>query len=75
VLHLLQLIATAGSDMVVRVYDDQQRTPLLRLSGGDGKDCCGHSNTVFGLAWKPDDCQVRGCKMNKHTQACSNDTR
>jgi hypothetical protein len=43
--------------MVVRVYDDQQRTPLLRLSGGDGKDCCGHSNTVFGLAWKPKDCR------------------
>jgi hypothetical protein len=54
-----QLFATAGSDMVVRVYDDQQRTPLLRLSGGNGKDCCGHSNTVFGLAWKPEDCQVR----------------
>ncbi|KAF6261860.1 WD40-repeat-containing domain protein [Scenedesmus sp. NREL 46B-D3] len=53
-----QLVATAGSDMVVRVYDDQQRAPLLRLSGGDGKDCCGHSNTVFGLAWKPEDCQV-----------------
>lgn len=53
-----QLFATAGTDMAVRVYDDQQRTPLLRLTGGDGKDCCGHSNTVFGLAWKPEDCQV-----------------
>jgi hypothetical protein len=68
----MQLFATAGTDMVVGVYDDQQRTPLLRLSGGDGKDCCGHSNTVFGMAWKPEDCQVRpaACKLLAWMMVC-----
>lgn len=54
----VQMYATAGSDTVVRVYDDHQRAPLLSLSGGDGTSCCGHTNTVFGLCWKPEDSQV-----------------
>eukprot|EP00775_Hariotina_reticulata_P008682 gene8682-8863_t len=53
-----QFHATCGSDTVVRVYEESRKQPLLHLTAGDGKTCCGHSNSIFGLCWKPDDPQV-----------------
>eukprot|EP00879_Flechtneria_rotunda_P028752 GHRR01030970.1.p1 GENE.GHRR01030970.1~~GHRR01030970.1.p1 ORF type:complete len:225 (+),score=63.63 GHRR01030970.1:1225-1899(+) len=52
------MFATAGSDTIVRVYDDTRTTPILHLTSGDGNHSCGHTNSVFGMAWKPDEDQV-----------------
>eukprot|EP00879_Flechtneria_rotunda_P029907 GHRR01032373.1.p1 GENE.GHRR01032373.1~~GHRR01032373.1.p1 ORF type:complete len:117 (+),score=29.63 GHRR01032373.1:195-545(+) len=59
VLLLWQMFATAGSDTIVRVYDDTRTTPILHLTSGDGNHSCGHTNSVFGMAWKPDEDQVQ----------------
>lgn len=50
--------ATAGSDGVVRVYDETRQVPVVRLSDGNGTTTAGHSNSIFGLCWRPADFQV-----------------
>jgi len=50
--------ATCGSDLAVRVYDDHTNKLTATLDHGDGINTTGHSNSVFGLAWKPDDPNV-----------------
>jgi hypothetical protein len=54
------MFATAGSDGVVRVYDEQAAAPLVRLDKGNDDTTCGHTARVFGLVWKPEDPQVQG---------------
>jgi WD40 repeat protein len=55
------LLATAGSDACVRVYDEASGALAATLQHGDGALVAGHSNAVFGLAWAPDDPQVCEC--------------
>lgn len=52
------MFATAGSDHAVRVYDEHTHQVAMTLDHGDGVATVGHSNDVFGLAWKGDDPQV-----------------
>lgn len=54
----VQVFATAGSDHAVRVYDEATRTAVATLTAGDGVKTTGHSNSVYGLAWKQEEPQV-----------------
>jgi WD40 repeat protein len=47
------LFATAGKDRLVRVYDEATKRMVQTLSGGDQKECAGHSNRVFSLKFHP----------------------
>lgn len=47
------LFATAGKDRLVRVYDEATKRLVQSLSGGDQKECAGHSNRVFSLKFHP----------------------
>ncbi|KAL6760828.1 WD40-repeat-containing domain protein [Haematococcus lacustris] len=51
-------LATAGSDTLVRVYDESRGELLCSLSHGDGERCAGHSSAIYSVVWKPDDPQV-----------------
>jgi hypothetical protein len=51
--------AAAGTDRVVRVYDEATGKPTASLDSGDGVDTSGHSNSVYGLAWSDQDPQAR----------------
>lgn len=53
-------LATAGSDMAVRVYDEPSGQLAAELRQGDDMLTTGHSNAVYSLAWVPDQPQVRG---------------
>lgn len=52
------MFASAGSDCVVRVYDEATCSEAVRLDHGDDVLTTGHSNNVFSLAWSRDDPQV-----------------
>ncbi|KAJ9508139.1 hypothetical protein QJQ45_021506, partial [Haematococcus lacustris] len=51
-------LATAGSDTLVRVYDESRGELLCSLSHGDGERCAGHSSAIYSVVWKPDDPQA-----------------
>ncbi|KAG2497066.1 hypothetical protein HYH03_005063 [Edaphochlamys debaryana] len=52
------MFASAGSDYVVRVYDEATVSPCRTLDHGDGVTTTGHTSHVFSLAWQPDDPQI-----------------
>jgi len=48
------LLATAGSDAVVRVYDETRGgAPRATLDHGDDSTTTGHSNRVYSISWVP----------------------
>lgn len=53
-----QMFATAGSDHIIRVYDEHRNVPMCRMQYGVDANVAGHSNNVFGLCWKGEDYQV-----------------
>ncbi|GFR50709.1 hypothetical protein Agub_g12966 [Astrephomene gubernaculifera] len=53
-----EVFASAGSDYVVRVYDEASCSVCRTLDHGDGVTTNGHTNHVFALAWHPGDPQV-----------------
>ncbi|KAL9645498.1 hypothetical protein ABK040_000564 [Willaertia magna] len=50
--------ATAGKDSMVRVYDDETRTLLRTMQGGNGINTAGHTNRIFSLKCHPNDSNV-----------------
>ncbi|GLC36579.1 hypothetical protein PLESTF_001275300 [Pleodorina starrii] len=52
------MYASAGSDTVVRVYDEGTCSLSRTLDHGDGVSTTGHTNCVFSLAWQPNDPQI-----------------
>ncbi|EFJ51515.1 hypothetical protein VOLCADRAFT_103424 [Volvox carteri f. nagariensis] len=52
------IFASAGSDCVVRAYDEATCSLCRTLDHGDGVTTTGHTNNVFSLAWQPDDPQI-----------------
>eukprot|EP00967_Tisochrysis_lutea_P002070 scaffold2622_cov20-Tisochrysis_lutea.AAC.1 len=67
--------AAAGKDAVVRVYDETTGKQAATLDHGDDVTCCGHSNTLHAVNWKPDDPNVsshslcHGCSILMQTGA------
>ncbi|KAG2432059.1 hypothetical protein HYH02_013128 [Chlamydomonas schloesseri] len=56
-----RMFASAGSDTVVRVYDEAAApggAACRTLDHGDGVTTTGHTSHVFSLAWQPDDPQI-----------------
>ncbi|KAG2428927.1 hypothetical protein HXX76_011171 [Chlamydomonas incerta] len=56
-----RMFASAGSDTVVRVYDEAVApggAACRTLDHGDGVTTTGHTSHVFSLAWQPDDPQI-----------------
>ncbi len=49
--HTRDLVATGGTDGVVRVWD-------IRSTSGALAECVGHSGNVNKVAWAPDDKQI-----------------
>ncbi len=60
-------LATAGADTIVRVYDESTGQRCVQLDHGDDVNTTGHSNAVYGLAWVPDQPQVRHTHTHTHT--------
>lgn len=50
-----ELFATAGRDCKVRVYEENTKVLLTTMSEGNGTKCCGHSNRVYAVKFKPND--------------------
>src|SRR5690606_2559632 len=50
-----RFFATAGKDACVRVYDEQTKTLVQTMSGGNNRSTSGHSSRIFALKWHPYD--------------------
>lgn len=47
------LLATAGKDKFVRLYDEQTKSLVLKMK--ERKELCGHSNRIFCVKFDPND--------------------
>ena len=45
------MIATAGKDKYIRVYDEATKSCVVELCGGWGKEAPGHSNRIFSVKY------------------------
>ena len=45
------LLATAGSDKIIRIYDEETKSLAMSLKDGNGMP--GHSNRIFCTKWDP----------------------
>lgn len=53
--HGAALLATAGSDAVVRIYDEATGKLREKLASGDDVTTTGHTNHVYSVCWNQDD--------------------
>jgi len=47
------LLATAGKDKFIRLYDEQTKSLVLKMK--ERKELCGHSNRIFCTKFDPND--------------------
>lgn len=45
--------ATAGTDRIVRLYDEREKKLLQAMQGGDNKETVGHSNRIMAMKFHP----------------------